>query len=104
MTGARPSAEEILPNAILRKLSDKEMAEYRRPFAKPGADVAFDWANRHREAAVTIGIRWECVKPWSRSVRRPARRWSCRTTISLVQEDSPDEIGRAIAGWMGALG
>src|SRR5260221_12424977 len=28
--------EEILPNAILRKLSDDEMAEYRRPFAEPG--------------------------------------------------------------------
>src|SRR6476619_8202626 len=28
--------EEILPNAILRKLSDEEMAQYRRPFAKPG--------------------------------------------------------------------
>src|SRR6202158_4129317 len=28
--------EEILPNAILRKLSDNEMAEYRRPFAQPG--------------------------------------------------------------------
>src|SRR3979490_3132110 len=28
--------EEILPNAILRKLSDEEMAEYRRPFAEAG--------------------------------------------------------------------
>src|SRR4029077_1181370 len=28
--------EEILPKAILRKLSDEEMAEYRRPFAAPG--------------------------------------------------------------------
>ena len=28
--------EEILPNAILRKLSGAEMAEYRRPFAEPG--------------------------------------------------------------------
>jgi haloalkane dehalogenase len=28
--------EQILPNAILRKLSDEEMAEYRRPFSEPG--------------------------------------------------------------------
>jgi haloalkane dehalogenase len=28
--------EKILPKAILRPLSDQEMAEYRRPFAKPG--------------------------------------------------------------------
>ena len=24
--------------------------------------------------------------------------------VHFVQEDSPDEIGRAIAGWMGTLG
>jgi haloalkane dehalogenase len=29
--------EKVLPGAILRKLSDPEMTEYRRPFAKPGA-------------------------------------------------------------------
>src|ERR1700760_2221000 len=28
--------EKVLPGAILRKLSDEEMAEYRRPFAMPG--------------------------------------------------------------------
>src|SRR5215813_7181213 len=28
--------EKILPGAILRTLSDEEMAEYRRPFAEPG--------------------------------------------------------------------
>src|SRR3974377_492467 len=28
--------EQILPNAILRDLSNEEMAEYRRPFAEPG--------------------------------------------------------------------
>ena len=27
--------EKVLPGAILRKLSDEEMAEYRRPFASP---------------------------------------------------------------------
>jgi len=28
--------EEILPKAIVRKISDEEMAEYRRPFREPG--------------------------------------------------------------------
>jgi haloalkane dehalogenase len=28
--------EKILPKAILRTLSDQEMAEYRRPFVQPG--------------------------------------------------------------------
>jgi haloalkane dehalogenase len=30
--------ERILPGSILRKLTDEEMAEYRRPFASPGED------------------------------------------------------------------
>src|SRR5262249_29287418 len=37
-----------------------------------------------------------------------ARAWPAQTEVTVagvhfVQEDSPDEIGRAIAGWMGAL-
>jgi haloalkane dehalogenase len=37
------------------------------------------------------------------------RAWHAQTEVTVagvhfVQEDSPDEIGRAIAGWMGALG
>jgi haloalkane dehalogenase len=36
------------------------------------------------------------------------RRWPAQTEapvagIHFLQEDAPDEIGRAIAGWMGAL-
>src|SRR5437016_2749346 len=30
--------ERVLPGSVLRKLSDDEMAEYRRPFANPGED------------------------------------------------------------------
>src|ERR671915_466635 len=30
--------EKILPMAVLRDLTDEEMAEYRRPFAAPGDD------------------------------------------------------------------
>jgi haloalkane dehalogenase len=35
------------------------------------------------------------------------RRWPTvteKTVAGFVQEDSPDEIGRAIADWMGTLG
>ncbi len=37
------------------------------------------------------------------------RRWPALTEkavkgIHFVQEDSPDEIGRAVCGWIGALG
>src|SRR4029078_9463773 len=30
--------ERVLPGSVMRKLSDEEMAEYRRPFASPGED------------------------------------------------------------------
>ena len=30
--------ERVLPGSVLRKLTDEEMAEYRRPFANPGED------------------------------------------------------------------
>lgn len=38
-----------------------------------------------------------------------ARSWPAQIEVTVagvhsVQEDSPDEIGRAIAGWMGTLG
>ncbi|MGE0575037.1 MAG: hypothetical protein AB7F22_28495 [Reyranella sp.] len=38
-----------------------------------------------------------------------AHRWPAQTEVKVagvhyLQEDSPDEIGRAITGWMGALG
>jgi haloalkane dehalogenase len=38
-----------------------------------------------------------------------ARAWPAQTEVTVdgfhfVQEDSPDDIGRAIAGWMGTLG
>ena len=38
-----------------------------------------------------------------------ARSWPVQTEVTVagvhfVQEDSPDEIGRAIAGWMATLG
>ena len=38
-----------------------------------------------------------------------ARAWPAQTEVTVagihfVHEDSPDEIGRAIAGWMGTLG
>jgi haloalkane dehalogenase len=51
--------EEILPKAILRKLSDEEMAEYRRPFAAHGEG---------RRPTLT----WPPVDPYRRRTRRCA--------------------------------
>jgi haloalkane dehalogenase len=61
-----------------------------------GSALGFDWANRHREAVKGIAYMEAILAPqgrdhwdkmgmrhWGRCVRRPARRWSYRTTISL---------------------
>jgi len=125
--------EEILPNAILRKLSDEEMAEYRRPFAKPGegrrptltwprqipiegepddvAAIAAAYADWLATSSVPkLFVKAEpggilaggAVLDFAR--RLPAQTEVTVAGVHFVQEDSPDEIGRAIAGWMGALG
>lgn len=123
--------EEILPNAVLRKLSEEEMAEYRRPFSEPGegrrptltwpreipiegepADVsaiAADYAEwlatsdvpklflKAEPGAILTNDRLvNLVRGW------PALTEKTVSGVHFVQEDSPDEIGRAIADWMGA--
>ncbi|MBV8785205.1 MAG: haloalkane dehalogenase [Mycobacterium sp.] len=122
--------EEILPNAVMRKLSDEEMGEYRRPFSEPGegrrptltwpreipiegepADVsaiAADYADwlatsdvpklflKAEPGAILTNDRLvDLVRGW------PALTEKTVSGIHFVQEDSPDEIGRAIADWMG---
>jgi haloalkane dehalogenase len=125
--------EEILPNAILRKLSDEEMAEYRRPFAEPGEGrrPTLTWPRQipvEGEPADVHAIATEYAH-WLGTSNVPklflkaepgailandrlvnlVRGWPALTEktvagIHFVQEDSPDEIGRAITGWMRALG
>src|SRR5262249_34098996 len=119
--------------AILRTLSAEEMAEYRRPFAEPGegrrptltwpreipiegdpADVAAIVA-AYAEWLATSDVPKLLLKaePGALLAGGPnldtARAWPAQTEITVggihfLQEDSPDEIGRAIAGWMAALG
>ncbi|MGW3158439.1 haloalkane dehalogenase [Streptomyces sp. NPDC001089] len=125
--------EEILPNAVLRELSEEEMAEYRRPFAEPGegrrptltwvrqipidgepADVA-EIATAYADWLATSGVPKLFVKaePGALLAAGPnlefARSLPSQTEVTVagvhfLQEDSPDEIGRAIADWMGTLG
>jgi len=125
--------EKVLPGAMLRKLSDEEMAEYRRPFAEPGegrrptltfpreipidgdpADVtAFvdayaDWLKTSHVPKLFLkaepgGILADGkVLEHARSL--PAQTEVTIKGIHFVQEDSPNEIGRAVADWMQTLG
>jgi haloalkane dehalogenase len=124
--------ENILPGAILRQLSTPEMAEYRRPFAEPGegrrptltfpreipidgepADVTAivssydEWLSEGEVPKLFIkaepgallagGANLETARSW------PNQREVTVKGVHFVQEDSPDEIGQAIATWLGFL-
>jgi haloalkane dehalogenase len=124
--------EQILPKAILRPLSAEEMAQYRWPFAKPGegrrptltwprqipiagepADVTAiaaayaDWLATSRvpklfvKAEPGLLIAGGANLDFARAL--PAQTEVTVAGLHFLQEDSPDEIGRAIAGWMSKL-
>jgi haloalkane dehalogenase len=123
--------EKILPGAILRTLNEEEMAEYRRPFLKPGEDrrPTLSWPRQlpiEGEPADVIEI-VRSYAAWlaqstvpklfinaepgaivASELRELVRSWPNLSEVTVkgvhfVQEDSPDEIGRAVAEWMGRL-
>jgi haloalkane dehalogenase len=121
--------EKILPGAILRTLSTEEMAQYRRPFAEPGegrrptltwprqipidgepSDVAkivtasSDWLSTSRVPKLFLRAEPGAILA-NESDLAFIRRLRALTEVRIagrhyVQEDSPDEIGTAIADWM----
>lgn len=123
--------EMVLPTSVLRTLSDEEMNEYRRPFANPGEDrrPTLTWPRQLPIAGEPADV-VEIVKGYGEwlstsavpklfinadpgAILRGAQRDFCRswpntteTTVSgvhFLQEDSPDEIGQAVADWRNAL-
>jgi haloalkane dehalogenase len=125
--------EQILPKAILRTLSADEMAGYRRPFAEPGegrrptltwvrqipiegepADVntivaAYaDWLSKSDVPKLFVKAEPGLLVAGGTNLdfarRLPAQTEVTVAGVHYVQEDSPDEIGQAAAGWMKTLG
>jgi haloalkane dehalogenase len=124
--------EKILPGAIKRALSPEEMAEYRRPFAQPGegrrptltwpreipiegnpADVAeivgaySQWLAKSDVPKLFIKAEPGALLAGGENLAT-ARSWPAQTEVTVtgvhfVQEDSPHEIGEAIATWMRGL-
>lgn len=119
--------EDNLPRTILRILSDEEMNEYRRPFVEPGEArrPTLSWARQlpiDGEPAdvteiVTASGEWLssssvpklCIQA-NPGTKQPKQYERYRTWPQLrevtvrghhtPQEDSPDEIGQAIASWL----
>ena len=119
--------ERVLPGSIIRKLSDEEMEEYRRPFINEGEDrrPTLSWpreipinnypenvcaiVNRYAEWMLTndlpkLFINAEPGAITTGRIRDFCRSWKNQTEITVkgihfIQEDSPDEIGNAISSW-----
>ena len=119
--------EAILPGSILRKLTGEEMAVYRRPFLDEGEDrrPTLTWPRQiplggEPEDVVDI-VRsyadWMAANDLPKlfvnadpgailtgAQREFCRSWKNQTEVTVkgshfIQEDSPHEIGEAIAKW-----
>jgi haloalkane dehalogenase len=123
--------ERVLPSSILRTLTEEEMGEYRRPFLNPGEDrrPTLSWPRQipidGEPAPVTQIVRdysaWLSADAVPKlfinaepgSILTGRQRDFCRTwpnqqevTVPgahFVQEDSPDEVGEALAGFVRRL-
>jgi len=119
--------ERVLPASVLRELTAEEMTVYRRPFLTPGEDrrPTLTWPRQiplENEPAdvhdiVTAYSQWLensalpklfiNADPGSILVgpqREFCRGWKNQTEVTVpglhfLQEDSPDQIGEAIAAW-----
>jgi haloalkane dehalogenase len=121
--------ERVLPGSVLRKLSEAEMAEYRRPFLEREARwPTLTWPRQipiAGEPADVVQIA-EDYSQWMAANEIPklfvnadpgailigaprdfCRSWKNQTEVTVpgshfIQEDSGPAIGQAIAAWMKA--
>ena len=123
--------ERVLPASVLRPLSDAEMEEYRRPFREAGESrrPTLTWPRQipiEGEPADVVAI-VDAYGAWLAGSQVPklfvnaepgailidpqrefCRSWPNQQEVTVkgshfIQEDSPDEIGHAVAGWRRAL-
>ena len=120
--------ERVLPGSVIRKMSEDEMAEYRRPFADPGEDrrptltwprqIPIDGEPKDVVRVVEDYSAWLATSqvpklfidadPGSILVGRQrelCRAWPNQSEVTVkglhfIQEDSPDEIGQAVADFV----
>ena len=124
--------ERILPASVMRGLGEPEMEVYRRPYLEPGesrrptltwprqipldgepadvveiVDAYSGWLSTSDlpklfinadPGTILIGPQREFCRAW------PNQREVTVPGYHFIQEDSPSEIGHAIAEWLGSLG
>jgi haloalkane dehalogenase len=123
--------EGTMPAGTLRELTDAEMDEYRRPFREPGESrratltwprqIPFEGEPADVDKIVSDYAAW---LPTARTpklfidaepgfivtghIRAWVRSWENQDIATVrgkhfVQEDAPDEVGRAIAHWLARI-
>lgn len=123
--------EKGLPDFVLRDLSGAEMDAYRRPFAAATEDrrpiLTFQRQLPVNGHPADVHERFDRYMAWLRTTQVPklfvnaepgyqiagtrrsaARAFPNQTEVTVpgrhfIQEDAPDEIGAAIAGWLATL-
>lgn len=123
--------ERVLPGSILRKLTDDEMAVYRRPFATPGESrrptltwprqIPLDGEPGNVVAVVQSYADWLAKSPVPKlfvnaepgailigAQREFCRSWPNQQEVTVkgnhfLQEDSPDEIAAAISSGLAKI-
>jgi haloalkane dehalogenase len=123
--------EAVLPGAIRRTLTDEEMEYYRRPFAEPGEDrrptlswprnIPIDGVPAEVATVVQDYGRWLAESDLPKlfinaepgaivrdRIRAIVRAWPNLEEVTVkgvhfIQEDSPDDIGAAIAKFVRRL-
>jgi haloalkane dehalogenase len=123
--------ERVLPGSVMRKLSEEEMAEYRRPFVNPGEDrrPTLTWPRQIPIEGEPVDVvkvvedysAWLAASPLPKLFinadpgailagrqREICRAWPSQTEVTVkglhfLQEDSPDEIGQAVAAFVRRL-
>jgi len=120
--------ERVLPGSVIRKLTDEEMSEYRRPFANAGEDrrPTLSWPRQipiEGEPADVVStvadysawlaqsdvpklfINAEPGAILTGRQRDVCRAWPNQTEVTVqglhfIPEDSPDEIAQAVADFV----
>jgi haloalkane dehalogenase len=123
--------EKVLPGAVLRPLTAEEMAVYRQPYLEPGEsrrptlawlrEIPLDGAPADVATLIQNYAEWLSTSDLPKlfinaepgsilvgAVREFCRSWPNQTEVTVkgshyIQEDSPGEIGQAIAAWYRAL-
>ena len=123
--------ERVLPSTIMRELTDAEMDEYRRPFINSGEDrrPTLSWPRQipiqgepkevvevvqnYSEWLSSSGLPKLFINADPGSIlignqREFCRSWPNQTEVTVkglhfLQEDAPDEIGKAISSFVSQL-